>query len=517
LIKKIQILEKVIGNNLPLLIFSLAYYGIIILMAGYINVWEDEIYSLNTTSGNLSHALNQSLNFEVQPPVYFLILTIWRTISGSILWARLFSIVSIIVSQFFLFRFIEKSAGRQIANISSILFLLNPFTIFTILEIRLFAFMILLSLTTIIYFYNSYYTNNLSGWGRFLFIVLTITGIFTQYFYCFLLVALALVLLVEKKGQSFRLYILDMIIPLCLVFLFIPHILQAVNVQTSIVPEYNKTFVNKAYEDINILIDRILTYLLPLNFSAIKVWIFKGFFFILLFTSIDYAKLKQDFRSLSPFFVMTLVILSFFFVVHLIFGIHYSAYKYTTVLFIPLLILMVLLFKFFKGGLLNFWLVLLVIFYVTADFKEYRCLYKVKDFRSLSNYIDKTEEKEEPIFVYRNISAENMSLYYKGINKIVPVPEAFSYNKAFSPEQWEISTQDLNELEKKLMEYSNFYVVIDNSPLKGVNESKTVLLEFLLQNFNLIEERSFKGEIVAYKFSNKNKSHIGKTCTLGDC
>ena len=496
--------------------FSLVYYGIITFLAGYINIWEDEVYSLNTTSGNLSYALNQSLNFEEQSPVYFLLLTIWRAISDSILWARLFSILSIVLSQFLLFRFIEKLAGRQIANISSILLLLNLFTIFTILEIRLFAFLLLLSLLITIFFYNTYYSNKITTGSRILFIFLTITGLFTQDFFGFLVAAFAVVLMVEKNWRSFRLYILDMIIPLFLVLLFIPHIIESINLHISVVPEYNKTFVKLVFEAINVLINRVITYLIPLNFSIIKIWIFMGFFFILLFASIDYTKFKRDFRSLSPFIVMTLVILSFFFVVHLIFGIVYSAYKYTAVLFIPLSILMMVLFKFFKPWLLNFWLVLLMIFYLYADFKGYRDLYKVKDFRSLCHYIKMTEEKEEPIYVYRNISAENMSFYYDGINKILPVPKAFSYNKAFGPEQWKINVQDLNELYRKLMKYSNFYVVIDNSPLRGVEESKTTLLEFLLHNFNLSVEKSFKGKIIVYKFSNNDELHIGETSVLDD-
>jgi hypothetical protein len=142
-----------------------------------------------------------------------------------------------------------------------------------------------------------------------------------------------------------------------------------------------------------------------------------------------------------------------------------------------------------------------VVFFLYADYKGYKDLYKVKDFRSLCSYLEKNEMEHEPIFVFRNISADNMKFYYHGINILIPVPKAFSYNKTFDKEQWKLNEQNLNDLNKTLMRFSHFYVVIDNSPLNGVYESKTLLLDFLSKKFIFKEEKSFKGNILLYKSS----------------
>lgn len=116
------------------------------------------------------------------------------------------------------------------------------------------------------------------------------------------------------------------------------------------------------------------------------------------------------------------------------------------------------------------------------------------------------EAAGEPVFVHRNISAENLEYYYNGINEIIPVPQKFLYSAHFGPEQWDIDKDDLKHLNEKFKKYSYFYVVIDNSPLRGVSEANTELMNFLEQNFNLQEKKPFKGRLDLYKFSDNNVS-----------
>ena len=506
ILKKIPaLLKKGIDNNLPLIIFSVFYYGVIIFLSAYLNVWEDEVYSLHTSSKTLTYAYHQSIYFEAQPPVYFLLLTLWRSVSNSILWARLFSLFSILLSQFLLFQFVNKVSNKKIATVSSILFLINPFTIFTILEIRLFSFLLLLSLAITILFYNTYYTNNITTRGRIVFILLAMTGLFTQYFFGFLLFAMAVVLMIEKNWRSLGLYILDMIIPLCLVLLSVPQIIQAINVHTSIYPEYDNAFGNTIIDVINVLCNRILVYLIPLDYLIFKkVRTSQGILIILFVASLNYTILKKGLRTILPFFIITLVVMIFFFVVHLLFNIHKSDYKYTTVLFVPLLILMIFMLKFVRPNLLSLWFVIFLFIYCTTDFKQYRGLYKVNDYKSLGKYIERNEKTGEPIFVFRNISAENLGFYYNGSNDIIPIPKAFSYDKEFTPKQWEINVQDINRLNNKLIKYPTFYIVIDGSILTGVFESKTALMDNLISNFTMVEEKPFEEKIVLYKFTKRN-------------
>lgn len=498
---------KINDLNLPLLAISLIYYGIIIFLAAKLNIWEDEVYSLNTSSGSLAYAFHQSLYFELQPPVYFLLLTLWRTISDSILWARLLSVLLIILSQFILYRFTKKLAGQKIATIISILFILNPATVFTILEIRTFVLVIFLSIAISITFYETYYKNRINFYWRSLFILLAVLGIFTQYFIGFLLFANAVFLLFERKWKPLRYYLVDMILPLLLIIIFIPKILWASNVQGNFVPEYNRTFIDFLFEIKDLMGQITFRYFLPSGFIDSKVWqwVFKIFFIILLAFSIKFFKVKKALIELFPFLFISAIIFLFFVAVLSLFGRYVLAYKYTLVLFVTIGVALIFFFRNIRPGLLNFWLILLAFVYVSENTQIYHQLYKKKDFKSLGNYIAETEENEEPVFVFRNISAEILQLYYKGKNKIYPLPRDFAYDKDFDPRQWEITVQDINELNGNLLNYSHFYIVIDNSPLRGVNESKSVLLDFVQSNYKLVFKKTFEHQINLYKFSNKGE------------
>ena len=490
--------------NIPLLLFSLVYYAIIIYLSKTLNVWEDEIYSLDTSSDSLKYAFHQSLYFETQPPVYFVLLTIWRSISGSILWARLFSFVLIVLSQIVLYKFLKNSINRKIAAIVTILFLLNPWTIFSVLEIRLYALIIFLSLLIVVTFYGTYY-NNVKPAGRIIYILLAIAGVFTQYFIGFLLVANAAVLLIEGKKRLFRLYMLDMMIPLILILLYIPLVRLSVGVQTSIVPEYSRTFWGFLGEAKGFFTQMSFDYLLPSNlfYSGYLIWVLRGVMVIIIFTGLFQTGILKGLRSISSFLIINLVIMFFFIIVLYIFGKYSTDFKYAFVLFGPIYLTLAFLLKLFKPHIIYIFLIFIISFYIIWDYSRYKGLYKVKDYKALCANVKKNEREGEPLLIYRNISAEIIKIYYSGINEVVALPHEFVYDRGYGTYLWEIEENDLIELNNKLEGIDDFHLVIDNSPLAGFNEEKKKLIEFLTVNFSVTKEEPYKGQLYLYKFSRK--------------
>src|SRR5437870_9561843 len=89
-------------KNLPLFYgFLIAYACILIFLCYTLNIWEDESYSLHTTSNSLAMVIRQSYYFEAQPPVYFLLLSLWRHVDSGIFFARLLSLLFIGLSGVF--------------------------------------------------------------------------------------------------------------------------------------------------------------------------------------------------------------------------------------------------------------------------------------------------------------------------------------------------------------------------------------------------------------------------------
>src|SRR5256885_4076082 len=66
-----------------------------LFLAFKLNVWVDEAFTLHTTAQGVRYAFNQALQFELQPPLYFVMLGAWRKLDGSIFFARLFSVICV--------------------------------------------------------------------------------------------------------------------------------------------------------------------------------------------------------------------------------------------------------------------------------------------------------------------------------------------------------------------------------------------------------------------------------------
>ncbi len=75
------------------------------------SVTVDEAYSLDTAGRTLAGTLQQATHFELQPPLYFLILNLWLRIHGSPEFARLLSLGCILVALVLLHRVGRRFGG----------------------------------------------------------------------------------------------------------------------------------------------------------------------------------------------------------------------------------------------------------------------------------------------------------------------------------------------------------------------------------------------------------------------
>ena len=207
------------NTKIYIVLFLLLYIGFSVYLSFTTVFWEDELYSLNTTSGNISYTLEQSYNFEAQPPVYFLLLNLWRSIDHHAPFARLLSLLFALGAAWFVFKLSRKMLNEKHAVWIALLFLVNPFVFRFTLEIRLYSLLFFLAAASMYYFYKAFLEEEGSPKTRSLLIYLLIgvLGIFTQYFFTFLLMGQAITILLMQDFRKFLRMIL-FLVPLALIF-----------------------------------------------------------------------------------------------------------------------------------------------------------------------------------------------------------------------------------------------------------------------------------------------------------
>jgi uncharacterized membrane protein len=177
------------------------------------------------TSQGIFSSIKQA-NLYWQPPTYSILLSAWRGLNNSIFFARLFSILctcSIIYTSFLLSkRFVQKVHPIWISSVVAF----NPYLIWAAVEIRLYAFAILLSALLLFFFFEGYVNEPFSLKPRWFYFFLSVITFYTHFFLVFVLIANGLALVSIRRWKAFRIYFIStgiagmLFMPLFLLFLF---------------------------------------------------------------------------------------------------------------------------------------------------------------------------------------------------------------------------------------------------------------------------------------------------------
>jgi len=144
-------------GNYIFFLFLILYTSFLLLISNHMVIGEDETYTLNTTANSIYNVTKLSYIFEGQLPAYFIIVSLWRKLNEGIFFARLLSIVFTLISAFILNELLQQIFKKIYSKWVIVLFLLNPFTVWTSVEARLYSMLTLLSLATIYLFYKNYF------------------------------------------------------------------------------------------------------------------------------------------------------------------------------------------------------------------------------------------------------------------------------------------------------------------------------------------------------------------------
>lgn len=480
-------------RNILFYAFLLLYAAFLVYLCFALNIWEDESYTLNTTSHGFSEVVRLSYTFEGQPPVYFLIMAAWRSISADVIFAKFFSILCIAIAAWILNKLTVEINGDKNNQWVLVIFLLNPFTVWAALEIRLYAFMILLSVAAIYYFIRYYKYN--SKPALYTFLIVALLGAYTQYFFTLLVASLACSLLLYKGWKPFFTFCLYL---LPVVLLFLPNFLY---IQTQVHMHQQTTAVIPFRDTINDVFRSPQNFLLALQiapFNRWGRWLIKTVVVISLLMA--YYNLYRNrnsgdtgfFKNMNMLLFATVILFILYCVVFTIEQLTFAG-RYLTIVF-PLIVVWFLLLDKLKPVFKNLIFAGCTLYFVFLLYSYYKIPVKDYDYKKLAGYVQDIERTNEPIVFYSSQLALPFSCYYNGGHQMVPLPNKLTFDSNYISNVKDTGVLK-NSLQAKVQTAASFIFISNDfdSIQLNRNMNRPMIDSFLNRHFNKVSDTLYYG------------------------
>ena len=402
--------------------------SITIFLSWKLNVWIDEVFTLQAVNQDMIHTIQRAFYFEKQPPFYYILLNLWYRLNGTVLFARLLSVVAIALSVFIASKIATRLFNQIPPFIITACIAINPLIIYAAVEIRLFAVAILISSLLLFFFIEGYLSGSKNKIYRVFYILFGIIGLYTQYFLGFLLFANGICLLSLKRWRSLNYYIKDMIV---VAFFFSPMLLilpkqLAMHAETTSIKSAGVSFIVGIKTIYRIIVD----YLYPLSWQykenvlwvTVRIWAFR---LSALLIAVDLAKKRPKIFGTKTFGLIVIfsTIILLFLLLRNIIGLGFMKERHLNVLFVPSILVLFSIFATIKDKKILYAVVSLMIFFSSVHFLSYyRYMAKPGDSKNVSAFITKYEKPNEPILFFRNEGLLTFKYYYRGTNDLVPLP-----------------------------------------------------------------------------------------------
>ncbi|MEM9482776.1 MAG: glycosyltransferase family 39 protein [Cyanobacteria bacterium P01_F01_bin.116] len=493
---------RVHPNSVILLLIAINL-AITIPLAAVLNIWFDEAYSLNTSSQNLGYALSQSMHFEEQAPLYFILLTLWRSLNNSIFFARLFSALCIALTIYVATLISRKLFEDLHPGWIAAMLAFNPISVWAALEVRLYAFSILLSSLLTLLFFEGYLKQKPGRSIRWLYILLATLSLYTHYFLGFVLLANALVLLFLGRLRAFRAYFFDMAIS---GFLFLPWIFVVVKqfayLSDTYLEDINETTVPFA-NSLKMSLGGILKYILPgANDVFTSGWRLLRVIGLSILLFLIFRKRKYIQKRDLAIWLITIISAAVFFVAFEVIDVMH--FRHTSVIFLLSQLSVLAVFYLIKGAarkkILSIWLTVTLLLNVFSLTINYSPLAKNGDYVDVASYIMSHEEQRQTVLVFSPEVGAALEPYYKGVNQLVSLPRKEDF-KTF--DYADFILKDEQEIEVALSQmpdsYRYLWLIVDTGLLKNMpvyQQSYQVLNEFVDKYYTIEVDQEFHGSNV---------------------
>lgn len=493
--KERQVLSHVLNQHQSLaLVFVLLNLLITVPLAAILNVWVDEAYSLDTTGQGFITAIHKALTIEIQPPFYFALLGLWRSLNNSVFFARLISILCVgltiysvsLVSQ----RYIRTlHPGWVTAAVA-----FHPYLIWSAVEMRPYALCVLLSTLLLLYFFDGYLAQFSQPHARWFYGMTAIVALYTNYLLGVILLAHFCCLMTLRNWRLVSLHLMTLtgVAAACLP-LFPMLFLQSSSTDAAL------GYLSSSFlESVKATLGRSLIYTVttcdsswsgPLRlfcYRTVAVTMFTVLGILLAVVIKNYRALKLPHLALWSTAGVSLLAIALLLDVT---NLAIRANRYVFPVFIPALLGIFTAFSLIQSRrrrrrILTLWFgTILIPFYLISLALTYAPLAKPGDWQRVASYIMANEHPNQPIVIFYAEAALPFQQYYTGSNPVVPLPrkvgmETYNFQDGILKNETEIVTAL-----KQLPDRSSSLWLI-NHPNQFIDHPDEANCEILQLNFN---------------------------------
>lgn len=504
---------KINHKDLFLYLFLLIVFGALVTFSIRDYIYADEVYPLMTSSKSVVNAFKKALTFENQPPFYYIILTLWRNIDNSIFFARLLSIIFWAISAIPLNALFKKLFGSN-HQIFTAIFLTNAVVLSYAIELRYMALVLLLAIAVEYLFLITYQSTRIRPLYRFLYIVNSILGVYTQYYFSFLLIANFTILLFQWRKKIVTTYLLDMIWPVLFLGLLLPYLHAQTNQQTGQCPVDISFifFIDFIYSHIKYL----LVNFSPPPFHKYINMIYQPLVIgslVLAFLLVQWRFFSKSFIKYHYHYLLKFLVLMIFYA---IFALLINIPDNLPIRYLPLLIVpfWIIIFKAFNLYLnrIFLYIVSIIIIIISLGYYTYNKIQNPKGQNNYlaTNFIMENEKSGENIFIYKPFFALEVERIYDGQNNIIPVPEGVSSKKPATQNNYNIT--NYNQVDSVLnSNYSQtIWLLIRSTQFVEsslcIETNDEILKKYVSENFEIVLEKNI-GRICIQKLRWINKEN----------
>ncbi len=498
--------RSVKNQNLIVFLLVAVHLAVALPLAFYLNIWVDEASTLYATQHGFLTAFQTAAAEQKQAPMYFWIVSVWRSVNDSIFFARLFSIIcsvfSIRLFAGLALRFLKPKA----ALVLTAFFALHPFLFWSSLEIRVYSLVILLTIILLRLFLIAFMDNGSSlpkrrlAFPKVWFLFAAIISLYANYYLGFVIAGLFGTLIVSGKWRKVREYLAMMVIAVLAILPLLLDLRSEFLLKTS-------GFVDETslFEGLQTMWNHVLTFLLPTEIfpgaqqtavSMVRLWVARTALAAVAMSAVIYR--KRITRNTVSLGVITSIICLFLLAAYFLVGPLYIVVRHASILFVPLLLFVASLIADLFGKMrwarsrlaaIGFGIVMLASF-AYGTFTLYPKMTKRGDWARVGEFIRQNESPGQPIVVFIAFEALPLRYSYSGINQIFPDERFFEFVPEADPSSAESRRREIEFVISEIPpDADRIWLAVGEKCF--VTEVCTPLQRYVEANYTIEIEREF--------------------------